>query len=496
MRLTASDVGVLLLLGFARLALHLLTNNQYGFHRDELATLDDARALAWGYVAYPPLTPFLARVELTLFGPSLVGMRLLSATAQCAAMVVTGLMARELGGGRWSQVVAALAAGSAPISLIQGALFQYVSFDYLWWVLITYCSLRLLKSNNPRWWLAIGAIAGLGLLTRYTIGVLLAGLLVGVLITSRGRCLTQRWLWIGVGVALVIWLPNLVWQVQNGFISLAFLSAIHTRDVAIGRAQGFVPEQFFISTNPLTVPLWVLGLWFYLVSPGGRRYRLLGWLYVVAFVLLLVVQGRSYYLGPGYPMLMAAGSVVVEGWVETRGPLFARVGRAATGVVLAVAWVIGAVLSLPIAPVQSGLWNVTSTVNDNFAEEIGWPDLVATLASIYARLPAGTTGILTGNYGEAGAVDLYGPAYGLPRAISGVDSYWSRGYPDPPPQTLIVLGYRPDELSSLFEACDPAGQVTNQYKVRNEETTHPQIFVCRTPRQPWLQLWQMLRRFQ
>src|SRR5215831_18059656 len=236
-------VWVLILIAAARFALHLLTNNQYGFHRDELATLDDARALAWGYVAYPPLTPFLARIELAFLGPSLVGVRLLSALAQCVALVFTGLMAGELGGRRWAQVVAALAAGCAPLSLVQGALFQYVAFDYLWWVLIGYSTLRLLNSRDGRWWLALGVIAGLGLLTRYTIGVLLAGVAVGALITREWRWVTQRWLWIGVAAALLICLPNIVWQFQHGFVSLQFLSAIHARDVAIGRAHGFLTEQ-------------------------------------------------------------------------------------------------------------------------------------------------------------------------------------------------------------------------------------------------------------
>ena len=198
-------------------------------------------------------------------------------------------------------------------------------------------------------------------------------------------------------------------------------------------------------------------------------------------------------------MLLAAGSVVVERWLGAAGATRARIGRAVIWLGLALACAVGGALSLPIAPVQSALWNVASTVQDNFVAEIGWPELVQTVADIYAALPADTqpgTAILTGNYGEAGAVDLYGPAYGLPEAISGVDSYWLRGYPEPPPQTLIVLGYGRDELNAFFEACDPAGQVTNRYGVKTEETTaHPQIFVCRGPRQPWPVLWQMLRRF-
>src|SRR5512137_132506 len=156
-----SDLGILILLALARLALHSLTNGQYGWHRDELATLDDARYLAWGYVAYPPVTPFIARVALELFGPSLVGVRFFCALAMSVALVLTGLMARELGGSRPAQIVAALAAAIAPAALSEGNFFQYISFDYLWWVLIAYLMLRLLKSENPRWWLGIGAVIGL-----------------------------------------------------------------------------------------------------------------------------------------------------------------------------------------------------------------------------------------------------------------------------------------------------------------------------------------------
>ncbi|MBV9359421.1 MAG: glycosyltransferase family 39 protein [Chloroflexi bacterium] len=499
LRRVSSDVWMLLLLAGALFLLHLLTNGQYGFHRDELATVDDAGHLAWGYVAYPPLTPAIARLALNLAGPSLVGLRAFSAAAQCVVLIVTGLMAGELGGGRWAKLVAALAVAVGPISLIQGALFQYVSFDFLWWALTAYFVLRLLNSEDPRWWLAIGATAGLGLETRYTIGVLLIGLAAGALLTARWRWLASRWLWGGVALAVVIWLPNLLWQVQQGLISLQFLSAIHARDVALGRARGYLPEQLFVSTNPLTLPLWLVGLWFYFFSARGRRYRLLGWLYLIPAVLLLVLQGRSYYLAPAYPALLAAGSVVLEHWLAERSVRVRRVGQTATLAILALAGAVGGALSLPIAPVQSPLWILTSKVQDNFAEEIGWPELVATVAGIYTGLPPETrqqTGILAGNYGEAGAIDLYGPALGLPTAISGADSYWLRGYPDPPPQNLIVLGDTADSLGAIFVTCDEVGRVTNSADVRNEETAHPQIFLCREPRTAWAELWPMLREFE
>lgn len=250
-----NDLGLLLVLALAKLVLHLLTNGQYGFHRDELATLDDARELAWGYVAYPPMTAALACMALALFGPSLTGVRLFVALAQSLAMVLAGLMARELGGSRGAQVVTALAAAIAPITLSMGTMFQYGAFDYLWWVLLAYLIVRRLNSADPRWWLGIGAIIGLGMLTKYTMVFWVAGLAGGVLLTPARRDLKSPWLWGGVALSLLIVLPNLIWQVQHDWISLAFLRSIHARDVRIGRTSAYLIEQFFVCTNPFTISL-------------------------------------------------------------------------------------------------------------------------------------------------------------------------------------------------------------------------------------------------
>lgn len=494
----STDLYILILLALVRLSLHTITNGQYGFHRDELAMLDDARYLAWGYVAYPPVTPSIGRVALELFGPSLVGVRFFSAFAQSVAMVLAGLMTRELGGSRLAQVVTAVAVALAPISLIQGALFQYVSFDYLWWVVIAYLTIRLLKSEDPRWWLGIGAGIGLGMMTKYTMAYLVAGLMGGVVFTRARRYLASPWLWGGVALSLLIFAPNLIWQAQHNFISLEFLSSIHARDVEIGRTAGYLIEQFIVSANLFTIPFWAAGLYFYFFKPAGARYRMLGWMYVIPFVLLLVTQGRSYYLAPAYPVLIAAGVVVWEQWVTSLSARAARLTQAMTWGGLAVGALLFGPLMLPVAPIKSGLWDLTSQIHDNFVEEIGWPELVKTVADIYVALPQdpSRTAILTGNYGEAGAINLYGPAYGLPRAISGINSYWLRGYGDPPPQTLIVVGFSREAAERFFATCDLAGQVTNRYGVENEETKfHRDIFVCRGPRQPWPDLWKGLKSF-
>jgi 4-amino-4-deoxy-L-arabinose transferase-like glycosyltransferase len=494
-----NDLSLLIVLALGKFLLHLLTNDQYGFHRDELATLDDARFLSWGYVAYPPLTPFLARIQLELFGASLAGFRVLSSLAQSIALVIAGLMARELGGSRRAQVVAAIGAAIAPMSLISGALFQYVSFDYLWWVLIAYFMIRLLKSGDPRWWLAIGAVIGVGMMTKYTIIYLVAGLIVGILFSGYRRYLKSPWLWGGVAISLLIFLPNLVWQIQHNFVSLEFLFDIHARDIAIGRTEGFLPEQFIVSANLFTIPLWVAGLYFYFLKPEGRAYRPLGWMYVVPFLLFLVTQGRSYYLAPAYPMLIAAGAVAWNGWLQRLSPGRFRLALTSTWIGLILGAAMGIALMLPIAPVGSGWWNVVSEVHDNFAEQIGWVELTESVAGIYSDLPPeerAHAGILTGNYGEAGAINLYGPRYNLPEAISGVNSYWLRGYENPPPETLVVLGFDREAVDRFFRSCELAGHVTNRFGVENEETRfHPDIFLCRDPRHSWPELWEMLRSF-
>src|ERR1700756_3203259 len=267
-----SSTPLLLIIAGTIVLVHLLTNSRYGFHRDELQVLSDARHLDWGFVAYPPLTPMVERIGLAMFGVSLVGLRLFSVLAQALAIVVTGLTAYELGGRRLAQVTAALAVALSPLPLFEGTEFQYTTFDYLWWVLIAYFVIRLLKSEDPRWCLAIGATVGLGLMTKYTMLFYLAGIVGGLLLTPARKSLLSKWFWGGVALALAICLPNLVWQARHGFISLHFLQHIHVRDVGEGRADGFLKDQFLICTNLFSAPLWIGGLACYL---RDRRYRML-----------------------------------------------------------------------------------------------------------------------------------------------------------------------------------------------------------------------------
>jgi hypothetical protein len=387
----------------------------------------------------------------------------------------------------------------APLSLIQGALFQYVSFDYMWWVIIAYLTLRLLNTQNERYWLAIGAVIGLGMMTKYTMAFLVAGIVVGVLATQARRYLTSVWLWGGVLLSLLIFLPNFIWQAENNFISLTFLQSIHARDVEIGRTDGYLIEQLIVCANPFTLPFWLMGLYYYCFTPAGARYRLLAYMYIVPFLLLLLAKGRSYYLAAAYPMLLAAGVVVWQEWITKWSAKRVYLLNSIRALALALGGIIFVPIMLPLAPINSQLWHLTRKIHDNFVEQIGWQDLTEIVANVYNGLPEAAraqTVILTGNYGEAGAINLYGKKYGLPTAISGTNSYWLRGYGDAAAETVIVLGYSTQSAKRIFETCAVVATVSNRYGVENEETTfHKDILLCHKPRQPWPILWQSLKRF-
>jgi len=474
---------------------HLLTNHNYGLHRDELQVLSDARHLDWGFVPYPPLTPVVERIGLGIFGVSLVGLRLFSVIAQALVVVVAGLMARELGGGRLAQVAAALAVALSPVPLFEGTEFQYTTFDNLWWVLIAYFMIRLLKTENPRWWLAIGATVGIGLLTKYTICFLVAGILAGLLLTSARRFLLSRWFLGGAALALLIFLPNLVWQVRHGFISLHFLQHIHARDVGEGRANGFLRDQFMICTNLFAAPLWIAGLLSFL---RDRRYRMLAWIYLVPFALFFFGKGRGYYLAAAYPVLMAMGAAAGERWLASLSRLWRRTVESVFFTGLAACGLYICALVLPIA--SSGkLRDFALANNGDLREEIGWNELVKAVAGIRDSLPPeqrGSVGVLVGNYGEQGAVEILGQDYHLPVPISMTNSAWLRGYPVPPPSTLIVLGFSGEDAERAFTACQLAGHDGNPFGVKNEEREyHPDIFVCGGPRLGWPEFWREYQAF-
>jgi lipoprotein signal peptidase len=487
------NTAILMYMALGTVVLHAIVGNRYGFHCDELATLEDARHLAWGYPAYPPVTPFFGRLSLILFGTSLAGFRFFASLAHASTVVMAGWMAREMGGKREAQILAGAAA--LPFCIGGGALMQYVSFDYAAWVVTAYFIIRLLATGDPRWWVAVGAGIGFGMLSKYTMAFFVVAIIAGLLLTNARRFLKSKWLWIGAVCAVLLFLPNLIWQAQHQFVSLDFLKHIHARDVRQGSTRMFLPAQLEFPYFPLVVA----GLYFYLHSCQGKLFRMVGWMYVITFLLFAVARGKHYYLYPAYPMLYAAGAVWGEEWVGRLRP-----GRAVTIRWTAWSWlasgaVVTMVFFLPIAPVNSGWWKISSALQETYRSEFGWRELVQEVARIRDSLPPeerARLGILGTTYGETGAINLFGPPYGLPRAISGINSFWQRGYGDPAPRTLIVIGQSREFLDLHFEKCKLAGHQWNRYGIKNDEMIwNPDIFVCGPPKQGWPDFWKGFRYF-
>jgi len=484
-----NDFAILLAIAAGTLLVHLLTASRYGFNRDELSFLDDARHLSWGYVAYPPLTPFFARLALGLFGTSLVGFRFFSALVQAVSVVLTGCMAKDMGGGRAAQVVAACA--SIPFSLGVGALMQYMAFDYFAWVLSAFFFARLLKTSNPRYFLLVGASIGLGMMAKYTMLFFAVGVLASLLLSNTRKYFWTIWPWMGLLISFLIVAPNFLWQVQHHFVSYDFLRFIHQRDVAEGLTRTFLPDQ--LEMTLLSFPLWIAGLYFCLHTRDGRKFQSLGWTFIVTLILFLIAKGRGYYLAPAYPMLYAAGGVYGERWLSSLNVPRTQAVRLVVAAALTLSILGAMAVALPLAPIHSAWFRLADKVNITLRDEIGWEDLVATLVQVRDSLPAESRahlGILAENYGEVGAINLYGPSHGLPRAISGVNSSWERGYGDPPPQILIIVGFPRAFVQANFDSCRLVAQNTNSYGVINEETTERRdIFLCGPAKAGWPQFW-------
>jgi hypothetical protein len=251
-------------------------------------------------------------------------------------------------------------------------------------------------------------------------------------------------------------------------------------------------------TNPVTVPLWIAGLYFLLFKPEGKRYRMIGWMYLIPLVLFLIAKGRPYYLSPAYPMLLAAGAVWGERWSEALSPVGAGTVRGVVRSSLVIGGIVVALLVLPLAPPGSRWWRIADAANGNFNEEFGWPEMASAVVRVRDSLPpdSAPVGILAGDAGEAAAINLYGRGRGLPEVISGSNSHWLHGYGNPPPKTVVAAGFLRRDLETVFESCEPAGHVTIPFGIENSAIgDHTDIFVCRRPRQPWHVFWWRIHWF-
>ena len=477
--------------GVAALAAVILTalSGRYGVHRDELYFLAAGNHPAWGYVDQPPLTPMLARLAADTLGPHPEALRVVATVATVATVILAALIARELGARSAPQILTALAVTTSSFVLTVGHMLSTPTLDLPIWLGVSLLTLRMLRTGDPRWLIAVGALIGIGLQNKLLIALPVIALAGAVLIVGPRAILLSRWTIPATMLAALIAAPTVIWQVAHGMPQLDVARDIGNDDGAVNRMT-FLP-YLVVYLAPPYVLLWAVGLRRLWRSPEMRWARAFAVTVLLVAGVLVVTGGKAYYVVGMLIIPLAAGAGPVWDWCAHHR------ARWAVAVAVVVSAAVNAVIALPVLPVRS--INPVNAINREQGEQVGWPALADAVAVVWHRIPPDaqrTAVVVTQNYGQAGAIDRYGLPLGLPRAYSGHMSYAAWG---PPPDTAtgpVVLVRFPDDrrLRSAFAGCRGAGRVDNGITVDNTEQGTV-IEVCRGPRQPWSQIWPSLRHY-
>ena len=505
-RLALTATAVILCLSACKLLVHLYAGRYYGYFIDELYYLACSRHLDWGYVDQPPLIAWIAWTGRALLGDSLPAIRFFPALAGAAEVALTSLIARELGGKRLAQGLAALTALVALGFLAMDNFLSMNAFEPLFWMGCAYMLIRIVKTGNPRLWIWFGILAGFGLENKYSMLIFGAGMVLGLLLTPQRRLLANRWFWIGGGIAFLIFLPNLLWNIDRQFPFLELQANIRRsgRDVPLG-PLAFLGQEI-LAMNPLALPVWLAGLGFYFFSKVGKPFRALGWAWVLTAGVILYRSPRIYYLWPAFPLLFAAGGVMWESWLAQPGLRWLKLAypalMLASGAVLAP-------LVIPVLPPETYIrytkalhlqppaieTHKLGPLPQIYADQFGWEEMAATVARVYNGLPPDVrarTAIFGQNYGQAGAIDLFGPKYGLPPAISGHQNYFFWGPRNYTGESVIVMHGRQEDLERRFASVQKAASVYHPYSMPYE---HFDVFYCRGLKHPLNEIWPQLKNW-
>jgi hypothetical protein len=512
--LFASGMVVIWAIALAKLIFHIYFNNRYGYFRDEFDYMSCGDHLQWGYVDQPPLIPFLIHFSRMLLGDSLRSIRFIPALASSLLVVQTAVLARELGGRRFALLLSALCCVVDPQYLSNGGLLGTNCLEPNLWMGCAYFVILAIKKEDARYWLGFGVVAGLGMEEKYSIAVFGLGVVAGLLLTRQRRFFLSKWFWIGGFAAFLIFLPNLWWNIHYDWPFLQLMHNIRAegRDVVRGPLDFFL-QQVLIS-NPLSAPIWLRGLFVLLFSARFRSYRALGWAYVVSYAAFDLLHGKNYYLAPIYPMLFAAGAVLVEAQLdrpETGQPRLQWLKPVIPIILLANGAYLAPIVIPMLSPEHFLVYERTlpfklpvneyshmgATLPQWYADQFGWKEIADEAAVAWNRIPAeerGDCAIFAQDYGQAGAIDFFGRQQGLPPAISGDRTYflWGpRGYSG---NCMIVLGDRRERLQQLFGQVDFVGlSADNRWALE----TQISVNICRRPKFGTLgELWPQIKHWR
>ena len=500
--------GILIpgVLGLITALLHLVTaSDTYGIFRDELYYVANGRHLGLGYVDHPPLIGWISALATALFGESLLALRILPALAAGATVFLVCRIASTMGGGRWAQILAGVITALAPVYV---ALFGFLSmnaFDTMIWAGAVLIFAHLLRSEDLRWWIPFGLVAGLGLENKLSLLFLGFGLIVGLVLTRDWRHFGSRWMWLGGTISLLIFLPYLLWQIAHDWATLEFMArASKFKNLPLSPGE-FIGVQI-LNMNPVVVPLVVAGLVFYFTS-RGKRFRSLGWAGLAILALMVYLRAKPYYYAPVFPVYFAAGGIAVESLGSRR---FFGWLRPAYVVLIVLSGLLLAPLAKPVLPVetfvryQAALGMAPGTderkevgrLPQFFADRLGWPELVETVAEVFHALPEDEQRqacIFGQNYGQAGAIDFFGPRFDLPPAISGHNSYWIWGHHDCNGQVVIIIGGDLDDHERTFASVEKAAMYTCNDCMPYEDDKP--IWVARDAQLTIEEIWPQVRHF-
>jgi dolichyl-phosphate-mannose-protein mannosyltransferase len=483
---------------------HFFWNGRYGYFRDELYYAACGQHLAWGYVDQAPLIAVIARLSRALFGDSLRALRFFPALSSGAKILLTAWIVRELGGRRYAQILAATAMFLCPIYLTMDNFLSMNAFEPVFWMLCVAISLGIIRTGNGRLWLLFGLVAGIGILNKHSMLIFGLAFVLALGVSRQRAMLRTPWIWLGACIAFLIFLPNFLWEINNHWPTIEILRNVdRIKNTHVSWAQFIVQQAFLV--HPVAAPICIAGLWFFLRSRQGESFRFLGWTYFFLLAEFLIFRGRIYYLAPIYPMLFAAGAVAIETWIGNYGRNWVK---AAVLAPLMVGGIVAAPLALPILPLDAAaayakFWDVdrvqvekepSGKLPQMYADMMGWPQQAETVASVFRSLPSSDqsrVAILAKNYGQAGAIDYFGPALGLPHAISGHNNYYLWGPRQYTGEVVIAVGMPLNDLKPIFAQIDLAATINFEYAIP-EENNLP-VYICRKPKKTLEQAWPGLK---
>lgn len=501
------SLAIILYFSILRLLIHFVFGSGYGYFRDEFYYIACSDHLDFGYVDHPPLIALITKISKMIFGDSIFAIRILPAVAGSTTIFIIGLITKELGGGKFALVIAGIASLFSPVLLAGTGYLSMNAFDIMFWTAAFYVLVLIIKNNDEKLWIHFGVIAGIGLLNKISILFLGFGLAIGLILTANRKYFFSKYFWIGAAIALMLFLPHILWQIVNGWPTLEFISNASAHKIAEKSAIEFIIAHF-LELHPTSVILLIAGLLFFFFKSNGREFRILVIIYFSVLLLLISRNSKPYYMAVLNPIVIAMGAAAVDKLIKEK---LTTLKKYALIIFLLPGYLWSVPFVVPVLPVDNYISYADffgmkpssdekkeiGLLPQQYADRFGWYEIVDAVKMAYDQLSGEEKSkalVFAQNYGEAGAVDLLGKKYGLPEAISGHNSYWLWGYPENyTGEVLIIIGGSRERYSGLFESMEHVSTAINKYAMPYENNLP--VFICRNLKGNPKDLWQRVKNF-